>query len=36
MLFCSFQGLKEGWYDGGSILLAVIIVVVVTGTHFSF
>lgn len=26
------EGLKEGWYDGGSILLAVIIVVVVTAT----
>lgn len=27
----SFQGIKEGWYDGGSIALAVMIVIVVTG-----
>ncbi|KAA8535833.1 hypothetical protein F0562_030847 [Nyssa sinensis] len=26
------QGIKEGWYDGGSIALAVIIVVIVTAT----
>ncbi|CAI9269258.1 unnamed protein product [Lactuca saligna] len=25
------EGIKEGWYDGGSIALAVIIVIVVTG-----
>lgn len=25
------QGIKEGWYDGGSIAFAVILVVVVTG-----
>ncbi|KAA3466476.1 callose synthase 9 [Gossypium australe] len=26
-----FKGLKEGWYDGGSISLAVLLVIVVTG-----
>jgi len=25
------QGIKEGWYDGGSIAFAVILVIVVTG-----
>ncbi|KAJ0462084.1 putative P-type Ca(2+) transporter [Helianthus annuus] len=27
------EGIKEGWYDGGSIALAVIIVIVVTVLH---
>lgn len=26
-----FQGIEEGWYDGGSIAFAVILVIVVTG-----
>lgn len=26
-----FQGIKEGWYDGGSIAVAVILVILVTG-----
>jgi len=32
------QGIKEGWYDGGSIAFAVILVIVVTGnlTCFTF
>lgn len=30
-----FKGLKEGWYDGGSIALAVIIVIIVTGIGFT-
>lgn len=25
------QGIEEGWYDGGSIAFAVILVIVVTG-----
>ena len=28
------QGIKEGWYDGGSIAFAVILVIVVTGIIF--
>lgn len=27
------QGIKEGWYDGGSIAIAVLIVIIVTGTY---
>ncbi|KAJ0694078.1 putative P-type Ca(2+) transporter [Helianthus annuus] len=27
------EGIKEGWYDGGSIALAVIIVIVVIVLH---
>lgn len=27
------QGIKDGWYDGGSIALAVLIVIIVTGTY---
>lgn len=28
------QGVKEGWYDGGSIAFAVVLVIIVTGTGF--
>lgn len=31
-----FQGPKEGWYDGGSIAVAVIIVILVTGIFYNF
>ena len=27
------QGPKEGWYDGGSIAFAVLLVIAVTGTE---
>lgn len=30
------QGIKEGWYDGGSIAFAVILVIVVTGIIYLF
>jgi hypothetical protein len=30
------QGIKEGWYDGGSIAFAVVLVIVVTGIILSF
>jgi len=29
--FGNHQGLEEGWYDGGSIALAVFLVIIVTG-----
>lgn len=28
---CCLQGIDDGWYDGGSIAFAVILVIVVTG-----
>lgn len=28
------QGIKEGWYDGGSIAFAVLLVIIVTGYIF--
>ena len=28
-----FQGIEEGWYDGGSIAFAVVLVIVVTGIN---
>jgi len=28
------QGVDEGWYDGGSIFLAVFLVILVTGNGF--
>lgn len=31
VFWISVQGIKEGWYDGGSIAFAVILVIVVTG-----
>jgi hypothetical protein len=30
-MFISCKGIKEGWYDGGSIAFAVFLVIVVTG-----
>ena len=29
------KGIKEGWYDGGSIAFAVILVIVVTGIEWN-
>lgn len=26
-----FQGIDDGWYDGGSISIAVVLVIIVTG-----
>lgn len=30
-MFISCKGIKEGWYDGGSIAFAVFLVIIVTG-----
>ena len=34
-ILCSLQGIKEGWYDGGSIAFAVLLVIVVTGIELA-
>ena len=33
--FFFLKGIKEGWYDGGSIAFAVILVIVVTGIEWN-
>ena len=35
IIFFFLKGIKEGWYDGGSIAFAVILVIVVTGIEWN-